>query len=111
MKLPNRNNAYIPRSKLKEYLLSESHFVGRSKAKFFRKYGFDFANLEILEEALLAIAYNNEVIEKSSSQHGEKYIIDGEMHTPVNRSVSIRTVWIIDKRDNLPRFITAYPIQ
>ncbi|MGH7599609.1 MAG: DUF6883 domain-containing protein [bacterium] len=40
MKLPNREKAYIPPSKLRDYLLSETHVVGRGKAKFFRMFGF-----------------------------------------------------------------------
>jgi hypothetical protein len=42
MKLPTRENAFVPPSKLKDYLLSETHVVGRSKAKFFR--GSDLMN-------------------------------------------------------------------
>ena len=55
------------------------------------------------------IANKNDVIEISSSPHGEKYIIDGDLHTPMKKTVSIRTVWIIDKNNNKPRFVTAYP--
>ena len=45
MKLPNRENAYIPPRKLTEYLLSETHSIGKSKAKFFRAIGFDEENV------------------------------------------------------------------
>jgi len=34
MELPNKEKAYIPLAKLKDYLLSETHSVGKSKAKF-----------------------------------------------------------------------------
>ncbi len=33
MKLPNSENAYVPESKLSDYLLSEKHAVGKAKAK------------------------------------------------------------------------------
>ena len=56
MKLPNGDLAVIPPAKLLDYLLSEAHPVGRSKALFFRAAGFVDANVAFLEEGLLAIA-------------------------------------------------------
>jgi hypothetical protein len=58
MKLPNREKAHIPPSKLRDYLLSETHVVGRGKAKFFRMFGFDETNADLLEQGLIAIAHN-----------------------------------------------------
>lgn len=109
MKLPNRERAYIPRAKLEDYLLSETHAVGRSKAKFLRMFGFNKHNIHSLEERLLSIAHAEEVSEVHSSPHGEKYTIDGSLQTPVKKLVRVRTVWIIDKDQDRPRFVTAYP--
>jgi len=109
MKLPNRENAYIPLSKLKNYLLSETHVVGRSKAKFLRGFGFDDKNIDLLEQALLSIAQNQEVEEAVSSPHGTKYVIDGSLKTPLGSVVNIKTIWIIDKGKDRPRFVTAIP--
>ena len=109
MKLPNREFAYVPQSKLKDYLLSETHVVGRSKAKFFRMFGFNETNLELLEQGLITIAQTQEVKEEVSSPHGKKYVIDGSLLTPINRSVNVKTVWIIEKGQDKPRFITAHP--
>lgn len=63
MQLPNRANAYIPPDKLMGYLLSETHAVGKSKAKFFRALGFDETNVRQLEQGLLAIARTEQVEE------------------------------------------------
>lgn len=109
MKLPNRENAYIPLSKLTDYLLSESHVVGRSKAKFFRALGFEETNIEMLERGFLTIARNENVLEEISSPHGMKYVIDGTLQTPIGKNISIRTVWIIDTGQDRPRFVTAIP--
>lgn len=109
MKLPNRENVYIPSSKLKDYLLSETHAVGRSKAKLLRSLGFDDANVELLERGLVAIAQTQEVSAESSSPHGVKYIIEGPLQTPSGKTVKLRTVWIIDKGHDQPRFVTAIP--
>jgi hypothetical protein len=56
MKLPNRENAHISPIKLTDYLLSETHSVGRSKAKFLRFVGFNENNREELKNALLSMA-------------------------------------------------------
>ena len=109
MKLPNRENAYIPISKLIDYLLSETHITGKTKSKFFRLFGFDESNLDMLEQGLLAIAKTQDVIEVNISPHGTKYIIDGNLFTPINRFVKVRTVWIIEKDQDTPRFVTAHP--
>ena len=77
MKLQNKENAYIPLSKLLNYLLSETHSVGKSKAKYLRSVGFNETNVNLLKEELLAVAKSEDVKEEMSSLHGVKYIIDG----------------------------------
>jgi hypothetical protein len=44
--LPHREKAYVETRKLRDYLLSETHLVGKWKARFFRGMGFDQRNLE-----------------------------------------------------------------
>lgn len=110
MKLPFHKNAYIPKAKLEEYLLSQSHVVGRFKAKFFSSLGFDQTNIDKLEKLLLVIAQSTEVKEVIRSEYGKKYIIDGKMKTPKDKVVKIRTVWIIEGDQKTPRFLTAYPV-
>ena len=109
MKLPNRESAYIPPSKLVDYLLSETHPVGRSKAKFWRAVGFDETNVAMLERGLIAIAHSEEVKEIVSSPYGVKYVIEGTLQTPAGNLIQVRTVWIIDTGQDHPRFVTAYP--
>ncbi|MDZ7369526.1 MAG: hypothetical protein ONB43_27270 [candidate division KSB1 bacterium] len=109
MELPNRDKAYIPPSKLKDYLLSETHIVGKSKARFLRAFGFDETNVDLLEQGLLTIAQTQEVNEVVSSPHGKKYVIDGSLETPIGNFINMRTVWIMDKGQNRPRFVTAIP--
>ncbi len=109
MKLPNRDFAYVPQAKIKDYLLSETHVVGRSKAKFFRMFGFDETNIDALEQGLIKIAQTQDVKDELPSPHGKKYIIDGTLSTPLGKSVKVETVWIIDIGQEKPRFITAYP--
>ena len=110
MKLPNREEAYIPSAKLSDYLLSSTHAVGKGKARFFRGFGFDERNITTLEVSLLTIAQMQEVIDVMPTVYGVKYIIDGKLETPTGVIVNIRTVWMIEPDENNPRFVTAYPL-
>ncbi len=110
MKLPDKEKAYIPLLKIKDYLLSETHPIGKSKAKFFRSLGFNEMNADLLKQGLLTIARTEEVKEAVSSMHGVKYVIDGLLQTPAGEAVKVRTIWIIDKGHTSPRFVTTYPI-
>ena len=52
MNLENKEQAYIPVAKLLDYLLSETHPVGKSKAKYFRSLGFNETNIGSLKQGL-----------------------------------------------------------
>ncbi len=110
MKLPNRENAYIPSSKLHDYLLSRTHSVGKWKARFFRALGFDETNVDVLKQHLIAIAHSEDVKDVVISAYGTKYIIEGALQTPAGSLVQVRTIWIIEAGQDHPRFVTAYPV-
>jgi hypothetical protein len=110
MKLPNRENAYIPSAKLLGYLLSKTHPVGRWKAGFFFSHGFDETNVDVLREQLMKIIHSEDIKDVVLSPHGTKYIVEGTLKTPVGNDVLIRTIWIINKGQEHPRFVTAYPL-
>ena len=110
MKLPNSNKAFIPRDKLTKYVLSETHSTGKFKAKFFSKLGFDERNIDLFEKSLLKIAKSEEIIDEIVTPFGIKYILEGKIHSRVGKSVKVRTVWIIERGQNRPRFVTVYPV-
>lgn len=110
MQLPNRANAYISPKKLREYLLSDTHPVGRFKAKVFTSVGFTDDYINSLREGLLAIAYMNEVRQEHQENYGRKYVLDGALPTPCGTLLQVRTVWMIDEGEDAPRFVTAYPL-
>jgi hypothetical protein len=109
MVLPHRESAYIPPAKLTGYLLSETHPVGRFKARLFYAAGYDPTNAQSLERALIDIAHEQEVTDTISTSYGTIYVIDGTLQTPMGIDLQIRTVWIIVSGESSPRLVTAYP--
>jgi len=109
MSLPNYEKAYVPTQKLRDYLLSETHAVGRAKAKYFRSLGYTEKDADQLAGDLLKIAQSEGVRQEVASDYGTKYVIDGDLVTPVGTTVRLRTVWVVELYDERPRFVTAYP--
>jgi len=107
--LPNHEQAYIPEPKLTKYLLSETHAVGRAKAKYFRSLGYTETNADQLADALLMIAKSKGVSQEVTTPYGTKYVVEGDLFTPIGTTVRIRTVWVVESHDERPRFVTAYP--
>ncbi len=110
MALPNRESAYVAQVKLFGYLLSETHPVGRFKARLFLAVGYDAANAQILEQGLIDIAHAEEVTETNPTPYGTMYVIDGTLQTPSGDALRMRTVWIIPTGESNPRLVTAYPV-
>lgn len=110
MKLPNSDKAFIASEKLSDYLLSDTHPLGRLKAKFFQAIGFDKTTCAALEQQLLNIAQISSQVSKIASAHGDKYLVDGIITSPRGMSAHIRTVWIVESPGHPPRFVTAYPV-
>ena len=109
MNLPNSEKAYVPTQKLSNYLLSETHAVGKAKSRYFRSLGYTEENADQLADALLIIAKSEVVRQEVASHYGTKYIIDGEHVAPIGTTVWLRTVWVVEPHDERPRFVTAYP--
>ncbi|PEN15142.1 hypothetical protein CRI94_02325 [Longibacter salinarum] len=112
MKLPGRDRAFVPERKLTAYLLSLSHPVGRAKARFFHRFGFDASNTDLLRDELLALALarHADVARTEHTAYGTKYVVDGSLSTPSGDEVVVRTVWMIEKSEpDARRFVTAYP--
>ena len=87
MRLPNYDKAYVSQRKLLDYLLSETHPIGKSKAKFLRSIGFGGSNLDALEQSLISIAQSKEVIELVKRNKPDIILMDIR--------IIIRTIWVM----------------
>lgn len=109
MRLPNADAAYVDPTKVRDYLLSPSHPVGRFKAVFFNRLGYSQENWQQLELHLREIARSNEAELDHMTPYGRKYRIRATLMGPSDNSAEVITVWIVLENEDLPRFITAFP--
>jgi hypothetical protein len=106
--LPNSSKAVIAPEKLRDYLLSPTHPIGRYKALFFRALGYDQTIWRQLESQLRSLlARPAEPLE--STEYGTKYAITAPLTGLNGRMAEIVSVWIILAGEDTPRFVTAYP--
>lgn len=98
----------IPEPKITQYLLSLTHRDGRSKAIFFRSFGFVPEKWYVLAAALRHHALVNEVSETVSTPFGTNFIVEGKLETPDGRKPYVRVIWFIAMGEHDPRLATAY---
>jgi len=109
MKLPNANGAVVAQAKIRDYLLNPAHPDNGGKAAFFISLGFDREGAAVLADSFKELARHADVSAKLDSPHGQKYVLDGCLGSPSGRSATIRTIWIVDRGEDIPRLVTAYP--
>lgn len=88
--LSGGERAVVPPAKLTDYLLSATHPLGRTKARYFRTAGFNERNAAELAAGLLAIARAASV-EEVASPHGVKYVLDGAIVALYGDMLRLRT--------------------
>src|SRR3972149_7961322 len=109
MQLPNVDAAIVSQEKIIGYLLNPLHPDGAGKAQFFEAMGFRVDQWNVLANALRDMAKKAQIVHGIDSSHGGKYIVDGVLETPSGRKVTVRSVWIVDRDESVPRLVTAYP--
>lgn len=111
MKLPNYEQAIVPQKKITQYLLSLTHPDGKSKAKFFLRFGFTKDAWETMAIAFINHASNHELAKIEESPFGIRYVVEGELITPDGRNPEVRSIWFIATGDDIPKLISAYPLE
>jgi len=109
MKLPAAERAVIEAAKIRDYLLSTSHPVGRFKTPFFAGLGYTSSNWRRLEADLRNLAASGDAEPGQSSPYGHKYEIRGILSGPSGKTAEVLTVWIILFGEDVPQFVTAFP--
>ena len=107
--LPTVERAHIEPAKVRDYLLSAVHPVGRFKAVVFQALGYRAEEWEKLRDDLVALARTTEAVRGQASTFGQKYEVSGSLRGPNGREAKFRCVWIAPADGGAPRFITAFP--
>lgn len=109
MRLPNADQAIIDPRKVRDYLLSLEHPVGRYKAHFFIWLGFTRVRWRDLRDQLQNIALQEEAEVAERTDYGQKYVVHGTIAGTAGRQAKVLTAWIVLNGEDMPRFVTAYP--
>ena len=109
MRIPNADRAFIDSAKLRDYLLSRSHPVGRFKATFFLALGYSAEAWRQLESDLRSQHLSRDATPEESIVYGQKYTIRATLVGPSGRSAEVVSVWVVRTGEDFPRFLTAYP--
>jgi hypothetical protein len=108
VKLPHHDGVEIDIRKIRDYLLSPVHPVGRFKARVFKALGFDVATVEAFVAEVRRIASEGDVSEVEDFEFGRKYTVPGELRGPIG-SARVLTVWIQDSGRQDVRLVTVRP--
>ena len=107
--LPAVERAHIEPAKVRDYLLSAVHPVGRFKAVVFEALGYKAEDWERLRDDLLVLARTTEAVPGQASAFGQKYEVSGSLRGPNGREAKFTCVWLAPAHDGPPRVITAFP--
>lgn len=109
MNLPAADLAIVEPEKVRDYLLSSEHPVGRFKAAFFTRLGYSRLQWRRLQKDILEIARVGQVADGQPSRFGRKFEVGGILRGPSGCEASVVTVWIIRHGEDFPRLITVFP--
>jgi hypothetical protein len=109
MNLPGADQAILDDAKVRDYLLSREHPIGRFKASFFGTLGYTRDHWHRLQQDLLQVGRSGSATEGQRSSFGQKYEVRGILEGPSGGRADIVTVWIVLNGEDSPRFVTAFP--
>ncbi|MFN0180199.1 MAG: DUF6883 domain-containing protein [Gemmatimonadales bacterium] len=108
MRIPNYERAYIDPRKVRDYLLSPVHPVGRLKAVFFRVGGYSRGDWTRLYADLLATAKGEARLGRRSP-FGQRYEVGAILPGPAGISLRVTVIWQVDGYGAYPRLLTVIP--
>ena len=109
MRLPLADVAEIDPQTLHGYLLSQTHPVGRFKARFFAALGYSAERWQEFETNLRIQHLSQDAAPGAKIPEGQLFTIRAILKGPNGQSAIVLSVWFIPTAGGAPRFVTAYP--
>ncbi len=109
MGVPGAEKAVVAEAKVRGYILSMTHPVGRHKAAFFLSMGYTIESWSRLAQDLRSIGATGDTTQVVRSAYGWKYRVRGRLQGPVGHSAVVVSVWILREPGDAPRLVTAFP--
>ncbi len=106
--LPNPADAVVDPAKVRDYLLSRDHPVGRFKAVVFEAVGYRASAWRTLRVDLLQSAWLR-VQRSEPTAFGQRYLVDAILRGPAGQNLAVRVVWLVRVGEDHPRLITVIP--
>ena len=111
MKIPNAQHAIVDIRKVQDYCLNPQHNSGKHKARMVASaLGMGPDDAEALREVLLQAVKTCHARLGREDVYGRRYTIDFVCKWR-GRQATIQSGWIIDRGSEIPRLVTAYPLQ
>jgi hypothetical protein len=107
--LPHADQALVDEAKICDYLLSDTHPVGRFKARVFHSLGYTVESWRRLRDDLLHHGQTGTVQRIEMSAYGMKVVISATLNGPNGASRPFRTVWLVHDQSRQPRLVIAFP--
>ncbi len=108
MRLPGAEQVRIEDRKVRAYLLSKVHPVGRFKASVFASAGFTDSTLDDFVAQIRRLAAAGEVSVIQDTEFGRKYTVPGTLTGPM-KALDVLTVWIQEPGQPAVRLVTVQP--
>ena len=108
MQIPGADRAIVESTKVRDYLLSPEHPIGRFKARVFASAGYRSDNWQQLQRDLQVVARSADAVLTRAEVYGQLFEIRAILQGP-DGTLSVLTVWILRTGESFPRFVTAYP--
>jgi hypothetical protein len=106
MNLPAAARALIQPEKLRDYLLSTGHPVGRLRP-LSRQDGYSRQGWQRLQMDILQLARSGVAVERQMSNFGQKYEGNGILRGPSGREARVTMIWIVKNGEDFPRLVTV----
>lgn len=106
--LPNYEKADINIQKVRGYILNQNHPIGKHKAKVLQAIlSINSNDAERFVEMIKAGLRFNHAISGKMDIYGQRYFVDMKISN-FDKAAIIRTAWIVESKDGVPRFISCY---